>query len=125
MRLGVDDSRADHVVGIGIDAFEQLHTEAGELDLGASQVERNLSFEYFLGALFLTERKREIPLHDPLLCCLIKIYPPRFFHRAKNDSPFISVGSKNLLTVNGSLMIKFCGVPLYRNDKASDGESSD
>lgn len=55
----------------------------------------------------------------------METYPPRFFHRAKNDSPFISVGSKNLLTVNGSLMIKFCGVPLYRNDKASDGESSD
>lgn len=58
MRLCVDDSRADHVVGIGIDAFEQLHTEAGKLNLGASQVKRDLSFEYFLGALFLTESKR-------------------------------------------------------------------
>ena len=43
---------------------------------------------------------------------LIKTHPPRFFHRAKNDSPFISVGSKNLLSVNGSLMMNFCGVPL-------------
>lgn len=38
--------------------------------------------------------------------------PPKFFHLAKNDSEFISVGSKNLFKVNGSLIVKFCGVPL-------------
>jgi len=42
-------------------------------------------------------------------------YPPRFFHRAKNDSPFISVGSKNLLIVRGNLMVNFWGTLLYIN----------
>lgn len=39
-------------------------------------------------------------------------YPPRFFHLAKNDSPFISVGSKNLLIVNGNFIVIFCGTLL-------------
>jgi hypothetical protein len=50
-------------------------------------------------------------------------YPPRFFHRAKNDSPFISVGSKNLLTVRGSLMVNFWGTLLYINVRIMLGAS--
>lgn len=50
-------------------------------------------------------------------------YPPRFFHREKNDSPFISVGSKNLFKVSGSLTLNFCWTPLYRNDMSSEGVS--
>lgn len=42
-------------------------------------------------------------------------YLPRFFHRAKKDSLFISVGSKNLFNVTGSLTGTFCGTPLYTN----------
>jgi len=45
----------------------------------------------------------------------VRTYPPRFFHLAKNDSPFISVGSKNLLIVRGSLMVNFWGTLLYIN----------
>jgi hypothetical protein len=50
-------------------------------------------------------------------------YLPRFFHRAKNDSPFISVGSKNLLIVRGSLMVNFWGTLLYINVKIMLGAS--
>lgn len=39
-------------------------------------------------------------------------YFPRFFHLAKNDSPFISVGSKNLFIVSGSLIVIFWGMLL-------------
>jgi hypothetical protein len=45
----------------------------------------------------------------------IYTHPPKFFHRAKNDSPFISVGSKKLLIVRGSLMVNFWGTLLYIN----------
>lgn len=38
MRLRVNDAGAHHVVGIRIDAVEQLHAKAGELILGARQV---------------------------------------------------------------------------------------
>lgn len=51
--------------------------------------------------------------HVTLRC--VCTYLPRFFHRAKNDSPFISVGSKNLLIVRGSLMVNFWGTLLYIN----------
>lgn len=50
-------------------------------------------------------------------------YPPKFFHLAKNDSLFISVGSKNLLMVNGNLTLNFCCTPLYLNDISSEGAS--
>lgn len=55
--------------------------------------------------------------------CKVDAYPPKFFHRAKNDSPFISVGSKNLFIVSGNLTLSFCWVPLYRNDISSVGVS--
>lgn len=51
-------------------------------------------------------------------------YPPKFFHLAKNDSLFISVGSKNLLIVRGILRFIFCCTPLYLNDISSDGASN-
>ena len=35
----------------------------------------------------------------------------KFFHLEKNASPFISVGSINLLTEMGSLMLSFCCRP--------------
>lgn len=50
--------------------------------------------------------------------------PPKFFHRVKNDSPFISVGSKNLFNVSGNLTLNFCCTPLYRNDMSSEGVSA-
>lgn len=50
-------------------------------------------------------------------------YPPKFFHRVKKDSPFISVGSKNLFKVSGNLTLTFCWTPLYRNDMSSEGVS--
>ena len=39
-------------------------------------------------------------------------YMLRFFHRVKNASPFISVGSMNLLTLAGIFRLIFCGRPL-------------
>lgn len=51
------------------------------------------------------------------------MYLPRFFHRAKKDSLFISVGSKNLFKVTGSLTETFCSTPLYTNDTFITGVS--
>lgn len=45
---------------------------------------------------------------------IYETYPPRFFQRAKKDSPFISVGSKNLFIVNGSFIVIICGTLLYK-----------
>lgn len=50
-------------------------------------------------------------------------YLPRFFHRAKKDSLFISVGSKNLFKVTGSFTETFCGTPLYTNETFITGVS--
>jgi hypothetical protein len=107
----MDDAGAHHIVWIGIDAVEELHAKAGKFVLGSGQIEWSLSLKHLLCSLLLAAGRKKFRncsagnYHAPT-------HPPRFFHRAKNDSPFISVGSKNLLTVNGSLMMKFCGVPL-------------
>lgn len=53
MRLRVDDASAHHVVRIGVDAVEQLHSEADQFVPRARQVEWNLSLEHFLRALLL------------------------------------------------------------------------
>ena len=51
-------------------------------------------------------------------------YPERFFHRAKNDSAFISVASKNLLVVTGRDTSNLCGIPECINDTTRTGRSS-
>lgn len=57
MRLRVDDTGAHHVVGIRVDAIEQLHAEAGQFVLSASQVERELRLKDFLRSLLLAVKK--------------------------------------------------------------------
>ena len=47
----------------------------------------------------------------------------RFFHLAKNDSPFMSVGSKNLLMDSGSRRVRRWGTDPYVNDKLISGSS--
>lgn len=42
-----------------------------------------------------------------------KTYPLRFFHLAKNDSPFMSVGSKNLFIDKGNCKESLCGTLPY------------
>lgn len=47
----VNDASTHHIVRIGIDAVEKLHAKTGKFVFGAGQVEGDLSFKYFLGAL--------------------------------------------------------------------------
>lgn len=63
---------------------------------------------------------------DKFLSLILRYtYLPKFFHRAKNDSPFISVGSKNLFIVNGNLTNSFCGELLYIKETATLGVSEE
>ena len=50
-------------------------------------------------------------------------YPLRFFQREKKASEFISVGSKNLLIVNGNFRLSRCWTPLYKNRIVNVGYS--
>lgn len=125
--LSMDDTRADHVIGIRINTIQKLHTETGQFVPGTRQIQRLLGLEHTLGPLLLTVKNKEIRSTSSRLMSEIppkqlSSYPPRFLHRAKNDSAFISVGSKNLFTVKGRFTVSFCGAPPFtRNEMTIDG----
>lgn len=52
--LRVDDSGANHIVRVGVDTVQQLHSESHQLVAGAGQIERLLSLEDSLRSLLLT-----------------------------------------------------------------------
>lgn len=117
------DACANHIIRIGIDAVQQLHTESEQFITGGRQVQRLLCFKYTLGTLLFPVTVTMWA--NWILSKQQSTHPPKFFHLVKNDSPFISVGSKNLFKVSGSLTFTFCCTPLYRNDMSSDGVSAE
>lgn len=108
----MDYSSAYKIIRIGINTIQKLHSESDHFSSCSLQIHWLRSFKDFLRSLLIgTEIRnsdcksvRKSRLSLSLRSCT---YFPKFFHLAKKLSPFISVGSKNLFKVNGSLMVIF------------------